>query len=253
VWQQHPFLNSSNAQPKPQIGISACLYGDNVRYDGRSKGLPALITALEPYLHLQKICPEVAIGMGTPRDPIKLCKDTGHVRAVGIKNPEYDVTEALKEYAKELIPSTSITTASDTLLCGYIFKSRSPSCGVGSTPIHENNIPTGFGDGIYSQQIQLQLPWLPVAEEQDLVNSHQQQHFILLTQLVALFFKNQEKNSLHILHIRIKKLRALLPQTSQHQLTKLTRDAKSSETTSYLTLLIKELQRLPYQVIKPAL
>jgi len=253
VWQQHPFLNSNNTQSKPLVGISACLCGDNVRYDGRSKGLPALIAALEPYLDLQKICPEVAIGMGTPRDPIQLRRNAIGIRAVGIKNPTYDVTEALTGYAEELISNRFSAIDSKPPLCGYIFKSRSPSCGVGSTPIHQINIPIGFSDGVFAQQIQQQLPWLPVAEEQDLTDRHQQQHFILLSQLVALFFNASKTAELLAFHVSVEKFRALLPQTSQKQLIELAHDTVSNEPTHYLTLLIKELQRLPYQAIKPAL
>lgn len=240
VRQQHTFLNSSNGQPKPYVGISACLCGDNVRYDGRAKGLPALITALEPYLNLQKICPEVAIGMSTPRDPIQLCNEFGEVRAIGIKNPEHDVTVALKEYAKDLLKNRLITAPETMMpLCGYIFKSRSPSCGVGSTPIHENNIATGFGDGVFAQQIQLLQPWLPVAEEQDLADSTQQQNFVMLTQIVALFFKALESSTLQAFQNKTEKIRAQLPQTIQNQLIELT---SSNDSTLYLTLLIKELK-----------
>lgn len=243
VRQQHPFLNSSNALQKPYVGISACLCGDNVRYDGRSKGLPALIAALEPYMNLQKICPEVAIGMGTPRDPIQLCKESGEVRAIGIKNPEYDATVALKEYARDLLKNRLITAPETTMpLCGYIFKSRSPSCGVGSTPIHKNNIPTDIGDGVFAQQIQLLQPWLPIAEEQDLVDSTQQQHFVMLTQLVALFFKTLESSNLQTFQNKTEKLRAQLPQVIQNQLIELT---SSNDPTHYLTLLIKALKTQP--------
>lgn len=249
VQQQYPFLNNHNAPPKPLVGISACLCGDNVRYDGRAKGLPALISALEPYLKLQKICPEVAIGMGTPRDPIQLCKESDEVRAIGIKNPDDDVTIALKKYAINLLPDRLNTASESMPLCGYIFKSRSPSCGVGSTPIHENNIVTNFGDGVFAQQIQQQQPWLPVAEEQDLVNRSQQQHFVMLTQLVALFFNTLESNSLHVFHSNTKKFLSRLPQTKQNQLVDLSRSVASNNTMLYLTLLITELHHVPYKEI----
>lgn len=245
MWQAYPFLNSSNTQRKPLVGISACLCGDKVRYDGLSKGQPGLISALTPYLELHKICPEVAIGMGTPRAPIRLCKNTGSVQAVGAKNPEHNVTQPLKDYAKELISSTP--------LCGYIFKSRSPSCGIGSTPIHKNDIAVGFGDGIFAHQIQQLKPWLPVAEEESLIEVHQQQHFVLLAQLVDLFFKNPGSAELTVSHAAVKKLRALLPLAVQKQLLELTRTTAANNPEHYLILLIKGLQRLPYQLIKPAL
>ncbi|MEH6358755.1 MAG: DUF523 domain-containing protein [Pseudomonadales bacterium] len=248
--QQHPFLNNSNSLTKPLVGISACLCGDHVRYDGHTKGHPALIAALEPYLNLQKICPEVAIGMGTPRDPIQLSKESGEIRAIGIKNPDYDVTSALKKYARDLFPVSLITTPESMPLCGYIFKSRSPSCGVGSTPIHENNIATGFGDGVFAQQIQQQQPWLPVAEEQGLADSTQQQHFVMLAQLAALFFKTLESNKPQEFQNKTEKLRAQLPQTIQNRLIELT---SSNDPRHYLTLLIKELQQTAYTGIKSML
>jgi len=220
------------------------LCGDNVRYDGHSKGFPALISALEPYLDLQKICPEVAIGMGTPRAPIQLCNDSGSIRAIGIKNPQHDVTEPLTEYAGKL---------SSSGLCGYIFKSRSPSCGVGSTPIHENNSPVALGDGVFAYQIQQHLPWLPVTEEAELINSHQQQHFVLLTQLVELFFNGQGNTDRFSFHAYVAQLRELLPPTIQNQLIELADSAISREPVHYLTLLIKAVQHIPNAAVKPLL
>lgn len=248
--QQHSFLNHCNSLPKPLVGISACLCGDNVRYDGHAKGHPALIAALNPYLNLQKICPEVAIGMGTPRDPIQLSKESGEIRAIGINHPDYDVTPMLKRYARALLPVSLITTPESMPLCGYIFKSRSPSCGLGSTPIHENNIATDFGDGIFAKQIQQQRPWLPVAEEQSLTNSAQQQHFVMLAQLTALFLKSLESKELQTFQNKTEELRAQLPQIIQNQLIELT---SSNEPMHYLTLLIKELQQTAYTDIKSML
>ena len=109
--------------------------------------------------------------------------------------------------AEELISSRFSAIDSKPPLCGYIFKSRSPSCGIGSTPIHQNNIPIGFSDGVFAQQIQQQLPWLPVAEEQDLTDRHQQQHFILLTQLVALFFNASKTAELLAFHVSVETFR----------------------------------------------
>jgi uncharacterized protein YbbK (DUF523 family) len=230
------------AQRKPRVGISACLCGDRVRYDGLSKGLPGLITELEHYLELHKICPEVAIGMGTPRAPIQLSKNTHKIQAIGVENPQHNVTNALADYAK--------TLQGGTHLCGYIFKSRSPSCGAGSTPIHKNGAVIDVGNGIFSQQIQQQWPWLPIAEEQQLVNTQQQQFFIMLSRLVDQFFNMITAAQLDNFHRQVAVLRALLPPATQDKLMQIPSDDKWQNPTHYLSQLIQALQRLPFAVIK---
>jgi len=147
---------------KIRIGVSSCLLGNNVRYDGAHK-INQYVLKLCDRFDCVALCPEVSIGLGVPRLPIQLYKHADEFKALMSDPAQSDVTRALQQYAKSL-------TIAEPLLAGYVFKARSPSCGVGSAPWLEraNSLPGGLTDGIYSREI-LQL-WqkMPVLEESQL-------------------------------------------------------------------------------------
>ena len=246
----YSFLNQDETQTKPRVGISACLCGDRVRYDGRSKGLPELISVLEEQLELQKICPEVAIGMGVPRAPIQLIRDIDKIEARGVENPANNVTGELKDYASSLIKTYSRSNADNPPLCGFIFKARSPSCGVGSTPVYKENSAVDIGSGIFAHQIQQQLPWLPIAEEEGLLQPEQQRRFVLLTQVVQLFFNavinTTSDHELMTFHRTIADIRQELLATTQIHLDQLANQSPAATPFDYLTLLIQALKKMPH-------
>lgn len=242
--QAYSFLNYDNTQAKPRVAISACLCGDLVRYDGRNKNFPELISSLEEQLDLLKICPEVAIGMGVPRAPIQLTRDNNNIEARGVENSANNVTSQLQSYASSLIKTYNPSSVGAAGLCGFIFKSRSPSCGVGSTPIYKNDIEVDFGSGVFAQQIQQQWPWLPVTEETDLLKPHQQNHFVLLTQLVQLFISTKATNNAGLMsyHRRIADIQVQLSGSLQAQLEQLASEPAPQKPYDYLTLLIRALR-----------
>jgi len=231
-------------QAKPLVGISACLCGDRVRYDGREKGLPDLIQALKKQLTLLKVCPEVAIGMGVPRPPIQLTLHQGNVEARGVNNPSDHVTPALQDYAQSLINHHASFNPSNGVLCGFIFKSRSPSCGAGSTPIYKNNRQVDLGSGIFAQQLQQQLPWLPIAEEDALLESRQQLDFVMQNKLVQLFWQTilDETNGKVTFHKKISPLLEIFPAGTKSELERQTSDSSSSSSQQYLTQLMNVLK-----------
>ena len=145
------------------VGVSSCLLGHNVRYDGQNKRHD-LVLALCDDFHCVAICPELAIGLGVPRMPVNIIQ-TGHQQRVrGSADGQLDVTDQLMDYADHINDSMPE-------ICGYIFKSRSPSCGVQSTPCfdeHEKQI--GVTSGIYSGRIIQRVPDLPVVEETQLTS-----------------------------------------------------------------------------------
>lgn len=203
VWQAYPFMNHRDTQHKPLVAISACLCGDPVRYDGRSKWQPKLVRTLEDHLTLEKLCPEVAIGMGIPRPPIQLSKDNTSIAAVGVADPKQNFTQPLSNFADQVISQQQPSTPA-LHINGYLFKSRSPSCGVGSTPIHKQGIEIGHGNGIVAHRIKQQLPWLPVLEEDDLDSPIAIQRFIFLAYLTNDFLKNNEPvQQFHAHHTRL--------------------------------------------------
>ena len=121
-----------SSSPKIPVAISACLLGEPVRYDGKDKFCPQLVARLRQHFILVAICPEVAIGMSVPRAPIQLVQDGAGVRARGVQDPSKDVTELLADYGHNVADT-------QTEFFGYVFKARSPSCGLGSTPLFNIN------------------------------------------------------------------------------------------------------------------
>ncbi|TNE77572.1 MAG: DUF523 domain-containing protein [Gammaproteobacteria bacterium] len=152
---------------QPKVGISACLTGQAVRYDAGHKYSDLIMRELGPWLDLQVFCPEADAGLGVPRPPVKLVEHThGEIRAVGVSQPELDVTEPLRHSAHQFASRQAQE------LCAYIVKSRSPSCGSGSTPIAENcdgeESISRDGDGLLVSALKAQCPGLLIVEERDL-------------------------------------------------------------------------------------
>ena len=128
---------------QPQVGISACLRGEYVRYDGGAKFQPLIEEHLAPLLQLIPFCPEVAAGLGTPRPPVRLIQTSGGVIAQGVENEHLDVTVALSQSCKNYVQKQAIN------LTAYIVKARSPSCGSNSTPLYDvDKTVQGKTDGL---------------------------------------------------------------------------------------------------------
>ncbi|PNG36908.1 MULTISPECIES: YbgA family protein [Pseudomonas] len=144
---------------KPKIAISACLMGVEVRYNGGHKESRLCSRVLSEYFDFVPLCPEVAIGMGTPREPIRLVGDPEQPRAVGTVDASLDVTLPLAEYGERMAAQVDD-------ICGYIFMQNSPSCGLERVKVYQaNGIPhRNGGRGIYAQAFCAQYPDLPVEE-----------------------------------------------------------------------------------------
>ena len=169
-----------------KIGISSCLLGENVRYDGQNKYDRHIAEALGPYVDFVPVCPETAIGLGVPRPPVRLLNRNGRICAVGVDNPDIDITEALTRFGKE--QAAMLDTIS-----GYIFKSRSPSCGITDTPILVNS-KENYGAGLYAHQIIEAIPLLPVTDEVTLRNKKHMDYF--LEQALA-YYRRQQRIGNH--------------------------------------------------------
>lgn len=151
---------SSTPSFKPKIGISACLLGENVRFNGGHKQSQLCCEVLAAYFDFVPLCPEVAIGLGIPRETIRLVGDAASPQAVGSVHRELNVTAPLGEYGEKM-------AAEHSDLCGYIFMQKSPSCGLERVKVYrENGAPVdGGGRGIYAQAFCARHPNLPVEED----------------------------------------------------------------------------------------
>lgn len=155
----------------PQVGVSSCLLGQAVRYDGGDKRAPFIAEVLPHFVRLTPVCPEVAIGLGVPREPIRLEGELPAPRAVGVVDKSLDVTESLRAYGRE-------TAARYPDLSGYVFKSKSPSCGLYRVKRFAGGQEARDATGLYAAEIKRAFPLLPVVEESELSDSGGQERFL---------------------------------------------------------------------------
>lgn len=155
-----------------RIGISSCLLGQKVRYDGGHKHNEYITETLGRIFEFVPFCPEVAIGMGVPRPPIRLVKTGGGVQARGVDDPSRDVTARLMAYAETVAPKLRGVS-------GYILKSRSPSCGLERVAVHDpRGRPVGLASGVYAGRLLALLPALPFEDEERLMDPRLRKNFI---------------------------------------------------------------------------
>lgn len=157
--------------PRIKIGISSCLLGEKVRFDSGHKRNSFIINVLAPHFEFIPFCPEMDIGLGVPRETIRLVLVDDEIRCVGTKTKELDVTDQLKESARK-------QTHWQQDLCGYILKKDSPSCGMERVRLYKNDMPERNGTGIYAAGLMQNFPYLPVEEEGRLGDAVLRENFI---------------------------------------------------------------------------
>jgi uncharacterized protein YbgA (DUF1722 family)/uncharacterized protein YbbK (DUF523 family) len=145
------------------VAVSSCLLGEPVRYDGTDKREALCHAELDGLLELRGVCPEMGIGMGAPRDPIRLVGEPSAPRAHGVDDAAIDVTDALQRFGDDI-------AARVTDICGHILMRNSPSCGLYTVKVYPQGggEPSPVGRGIYSAALTRAMPDLPVEENERL-------------------------------------------------------------------------------------
>jgi uncharacterized protein YbgA (DUF1722 family)/uncharacterized protein YbbK (DUF523 family) len=158
-----------------RVGISSCLLGQLVRYDGGHKRDRFATDLLSEYFEWVPVCPEVEIGMGTPREPIRLeRRRDGDVRLVTI-NTRNDLTAGMQRFAKR-----RATALARENLSGYLFKKDSPSCGVHRVKIYPNakGQARREGRGLFAAAVADAYPNLPIEDEGRLCDARLRENWI---------------------------------------------------------------------------
>lgn len=156
-----------------RLGISRCLLGDEVRFDGGHKRDNFLTDVLGPYVEWVPVCPEVEAGLGTPREAMRLVGDPAHPRLLTIKSGR-DHTRAL-----EKMTAGRLAELGNLDLSGYVFKRGSPSCGVERVRVYtEHAMPSHSGVGLFARAFIEQFPLIPVEEEGRLCDAPLRENFI---------------------------------------------------------------------------
>jgi len=158
---------------KIRLGISTCLLGENVRYDGGHKLDRYLRDTLGAHVDFVPVCPEVEAGFGIPREAFRLVGDASAPRLVTIKT-KIDHTERMETWARKRVKELEKED-----LCGFVFKSDSPSSGMERVKVYDaNGVPRKAASGIFARIFMEGFPLLPVEEEGRLHDPLLRENFI---------------------------------------------------------------------------
>jgi uncharacterized protein YbgA (DUF1722 family)/uncharacterized protein YbbK (DUF523 family) len=158
---------------KIKLGISSCLLGEKVRYDGEHKLDHFLTDTLGEYIDWLPVCPEVESGLPVPREAMHLVGDPEAPRLMTIQSG-VDHTGRMRQWANRKI---KVLGSED--LCGFVFKSRSPSSGMRGVTIYSpEGMPVGTGSGLFAKAFQDGFPLLPVEDEDRLYDPALRENFI---------------------------------------------------------------------------
>jgi len=145
---------------KIKLGISACLLGERVRYDGQHKLDRFLAGTLSEYVDWVPVCPEVGCGLPVPREAMHLAGDPASPRLVTVKT-DIDHTQRMLKWT-----AAKLKDLEKEELCGFVFKSKSPSSGMVNVKIYDaNGMPSRTGSGIFAREFMKRFPLLPVEDE----------------------------------------------------------------------------------------
>ena len=166
--------------PKITLGVSSCLMGQEVRFDGGHKRNAYLMNMLSRFLEFKTFCPEVAIGLGIPRPAMRLIQ---HFDASGnestvvrdSKTGVEDYTARLSDYSQQVVASQL------NEISGYIFKKDSPSCGMERVKVYsaEGQFAHKDGVGIYAEMVKKHFPLMPMEEEGRLNDDNLRENFLM--------------------------------------------------------------------------
>lgn len=149
------------ARAKLRLGVSACLLGQKVRYDGQHRRDAFVVDVLGPFVEWVPVCPELELGLGVPREPIRLVGSPAALRLVAERSGK-DHTDAMLRFAEARVRELEKLD-----LAGWVTKKDSPSCGLERVPVHgaRGGPPRRDGTGLFVRVLAARMPLLPIEEE----------------------------------------------------------------------------------------
>lgn len=164
---------SCEMSEKIKVGVSACLLGQRVRYDGGHKRDRFITDTLERYVEYVPVCPEMEYGLGVPRESLRLVGEPDAPRLVTSRT-RVDHTQGMLRFARKRVAALR-----EEPLCGFIFKSDSPSSGMARVRVYNNKgMPVRRGVGLFARVFMEQFPLIPVEEEGRLHDAKLRENFI---------------------------------------------------------------------------
>ena len=160
---------------KIKIGVSSCLIGEKVRWNGDHKQNHFVREILANYFEYISVCPEMEVGMGVPRETVALYGNLEKSRMIS-KKTQTDWSKPMQYYIKD-----RISTLEYDNLCGYIFKSKSPSCGLGRVPVYAEfgSHRVRHGAGLFAKAFTNKFPLVPTEDEGRLNDPMIRENFIV--------------------------------------------------------------------------
>lgn len=164
-------MTGFNRNKPLKLGVSSCLLGEKVRFDGGHK-LDAYVSGtLGRFFDFVSICPEIAIGLEAPRPTIRLEGNPEHLRLVGVRDKTLDATDAMEAFSARKIPTLKE-------ISGYILKRKSPSCGMERVRVYGDKGEIRYGSGLFARALMNAYPLLPVEEEGRLGDPNLRDNFL---------------------------------------------------------------------------
>lgn len=208
-----------------KLGISSCLLGNPVRWNGGHKRNHYLVDTLGPFVEYVPVCPETEAGFGVPRESMRLVGDPENPRLITFKS-KTDHTDQMVAWAKK-----RVTALENEDLCGFIFKSDSPSSGMVRVKVYsEKGMPRKVGVGIFARMFMKHFPLVPVEDDGRLNNASIRENFI-----VQVFTMKQWRDTLakgrkmtHLIGFHTRNKLLILSQSQKHyrQMGKLVAEGK---------------------------
>lgn len=158
---------------KPRLGISACLLGAKVRYDGAHKHDHFLTDTFGCFVEWFPVCPEVEVGMGVPRESVHLVGEAADPKMIA-EHSGKDWTDAMRRFA-----AVRVRDLAELKLSGYVFKKNSPSCGMERVRVYSSQgMPAQRGRGLFASAVMGRFSLMPVEEEGRLNDPALRENFI---------------------------------------------------------------------------
>lgn len=230
---------------KITIGISSCLLGNNVRYDGGHKWDRYITDTLGVYFHWVPVCPEVEYGLPIPRESLRLVGDPLSPRIVTTRSG-VDHTEGMLKWA-----NSKLKNLERKPLCGFIFKSRSPSSGIMGIKVYTpSGMPSHRGTGIFGGAFMRRFPLIPVIDDGRLHDPQLRENFIERVFVYRRWrdFLNSDPSVKDLIEFHTEHKLLILSHSQKHlsMLGKLVADAKKTDRNtlfaSYIQLLMEGIQ-----------
>lgn len=145
-----------------RVGVSACLLGEYVRYDGAHKLDRCITEIIAEHFTCVPVCPEVGCGLPVPREAMRLEGDRDAPRLLTVET-RIDLTDRMLDYCAARLKELEAME-----LCGFIFKERSPSCGVAAVPLYVKGVSEPSAMGLFAREVGRHFPLMPLEEAERL-------------------------------------------------------------------------------------